>query len=100
MSINAIDPNATRALALSIRKHALSMIRAAGSSHLGSSLSMADILAVLYGGIMGVSPENVASPHLDRVVFSKGHRAARVYPLLRHCGGVPRGGLGNLFPKR
>ncbi len=89
MPINAIDPNATRALALSIRKHALSMIRAAGSSHLGSSLSMADILAVLYGGILDVSPENVAAPDRDRFILSKGHACAALYAVLADCGFFP-----------
>ena len=36
-------------LALKIRKHAITMVSNGGSSHIGSILSIADILAVLYG---------------------------------------------------
>jgi transketolase len=87
--MNAIDANATRNLALSIRKRALSMIHAAGSSHLGSSLSMADILAVLYSGVLNVSPENVDSPDRDRFILSKGHACAALYAVLAERGFLP-----------
>jgi transketolase len=65
------------------------MINAARSSHLGSSLSMADILAVLYGGILNVSHETIHSPDRDRFILSKGHACAALYAVLSECGFFP-----------
>jgi transketolase len=84
-----IGVNATRELALNIRKHALHMINRARSSHLGSSLSMADILAVLYGGVLNVSPATVNSPDRDRFILSKGHACASLYAVLAERGFFP-----------
>ena len=39
-----------------IRAHVVRMANRAGSSHVGSSLSIAEILAVLYGGVLRVDP--------------------------------------------
>jgi transketolase len=65
------------------------MINAARSSHLGSSLSMADILAVLYGGVLNVSPESVDTPDRDRLILSKGHACAGLYAVLAERGFFP-----------
>ncbi|HEX6576681.1 MAG TPA: hypothetical protein VF042_17055, partial [Gemmatimonadaceae bacterium] len=64
---------ATSELALRIRKHAVRMTNLGGSSHVGSVLSMADIVAVLYGGILRVDPSNPEKPNRDRFILSKGH---------------------------
>ena len=42
----------TKLLALKIREHVLKMTSRGGSSHVGSCLSIADILAVLYGKVL------------------------------------------------
>jgi transketolase len=46
------DVSDTRALAKKIRIHALHMTSRGGSSHIGAVLSMADIVAVLYSGVL------------------------------------------------
>lgn len=79
----------TEALALSIRKHALEMTSKAGSSHIGSCLSIADILAVLYQEILNVDPSRVNDPDRDRFILSKGHAGAAVYATLAECGFFP-----------
>jgi transketolase len=89
MSTDAINANTTRELALRIRKRALQMINAARSSHLGSSLSMADILAVLYGGALNVSPAMLNAPERDRLILSKGHACAGLYAVLAEQGFFP-----------
>ena len=89
MSTHAIDANTTRELALRIRKRALQMINTARSSHLGSSLSMADILAVLYGGALNVSPAMRNAPERDRLILSKGHACAGLYAVLAEQGFFP-----------
>ncbi|MCL2742528.1 MAG: transketolase [Planctomycetaceae bacterium] len=76
-------------LAQKIRIHATRMISAAKSSHLGSNFSMTEIIAVLYGAVMNVSPESVESPDRDRFVLSKGHAAAGYYAVLAECGFFP-----------
>lgn len=89
MPTHSIDANATRELALRIRKRSLQMINAARSSHLGSSLSMADILAVLYGGVLDVSPLDIDAPERDRLILSKGHACAGLYAVLAERGFFP-----------
>ena len=63
-------------LAQKIRIHATRMIHTAKSSHLGSNLSMAEIMAVLYGKILHISPDEPSAPDRDRLILSKGHAAA------------------------
>lgn len=79
----------TRALAHRIRRHAVEMTSAGGSSHVGSILSMADIMAVLYGQILRVMPSNPRHPDRDRFILSKGHAGAAVYAALAERGFFP-----------
>jgi transketolase len=79
----------TEALARRIRRHALSMTRAGKSSHVGSVLSMADIIAVLYGRILRVDPAWPGRPDRDRFVLSKGHAGSGVYAALAERGFFP-----------
>jgi transketolase len=76
-------------LALDVRRHALRMVHRAGSSHIGSCLSMADILAVLYAEVLRVDPAQPAKPDRDRFILSKGHAAAAAYAVLAECGFFP-----------
>lgn len=69
-------------LARRARAHALRMVFAAKASHIGTCLSVADILAVLYCDIMRVSPSQLNNPERDRLIFSKGHGAAILYAIL------------------
>jgi transketolase len=80
---NAIDP---AGFASRIRAHALRMVYKAKSSHIGSCLSMADMLAVLYTRILKVDPKNAADPKRDRFILSKGHAAAILYAALAERG--------------
>ena len=76
-------------LAQKIRIHATRMIHTAKSSHLGSNLSMAEIMAVLYGKILNISPDELSAPDRDRLILSKGHAAAGYYAVLAECGFFP-----------
>jgi len=77
---------ATQALAARLRAHAVRMTNAARASHIGSCLSMADILAVLYGAAMRTDPARPDWADRDRLVVSKGHAAAIVYAVLAEQG--------------
>lgn len=73
-----------------IRKDVIRMLAAAGSGHPGGSLSMADILSVLYFKVMRHEPKNPKWPDRDRVVLSKGHGAPALYAALAHAGYFPK----------
>jgi transketolase len=79
-----------RNLAVAIRAHALRMTHKANASHVGSCLSIADILAVLYGSVLRISPSLLDWPDRDRFILSKGHAAAAVYAALAECGFFPK----------
>lgn len=72
--------------ARNIRMNALKMIAKAGSGHPGGSLSIADILSVLYFDKMNVDPTNPKMDNRDRFVLSKGHAAPGLYAALFEKG--------------
>ena len=76
----------THALARTIRRDALRMVHRARASHIGSALSIADIVAVLYGGVLDVDPANPALATRDRFILSKGHACVAVYAALAARG--------------
>ncbi len=76
----------TRLLARRIRRHALLMTSRGGAAHVGSVFSMADIIAVLYGRVLKVDPNNPSWPDRDRFILSKGHAGAGVYAALAERG--------------
>ena len=84
--MNITTSSDIRSLAKRIRKHSLRMTSTAGSSHIGTCLSMADILAVLYGSILKINPNNADDSARDRFILSKGHGAAAAYAVLAECG--------------
>ena len=85
-------PFDTREYARRIRLHALRMTSTGGSSHIGAVFSMADIMAVLYGGVLRIDPARPTWPKRDRFILSKGHAGAGVYAALAERGffGVDR----------
>lgn len=72
-----------------IRAHILRMTHRAQSSHVGSGLSIADILAVLYGTILRIDPTRPDWLERDRFILSKGHAAAALYATLAERGFFP-----------
>jgi len=71
-----------RCYAKEIRLLALELCYTKRSSHLGSSFSIAEILAVLYRKILNVSPETISDPERDRLYYSKGHACMALYAAL------------------
>lgn len=67
------------------RASALRMTFASGASHIGSSLSMIDILSVIATGVKLASNGNLG----DELIISKGHAAAGAYAVLAHTGYIP-----------
>lgn len=79
----------TVALARRIREHALRMTSRGGSSHIASVLSMADVVAVLYGRVLRIDPSAPQWADRDRVILSKGHAGAGIYAALAERGFFP-----------
>lgn len=79
----------TQELALKIRKHAIEMTHLGKSSHVAAVLSMADIIAVLYGNVLNKRPEMPKWPERDRFILSKGHAGSGVYAALAETGYFP-----------
>ena len=69
-------------LAKKLRLHALEMTHLGKSSHIGSILSICDILAVLYENILNFDSSNPELKSRDRFILSKGHAGAGVYAVL------------------
>jgi transketolase len=81
---------ACQRLANRIRAHCLRMTHDGASGHVGSMLSMAELIAVLYERILRVDPERPKWPERDRFVLSKGHGGGAVYAALAEKGFFPR----------
>jgi transketolase len=91
------DRDTTIQLARTIRADALRMVHRANSSHIGTCLSMADLLAVLYGRVLRLDPARPDWPDRDRFILSKGHGAAILYAALAERGFFPRKWLDSFF---
>ena len=64
------------------REETMRLIQIAKVGHYASSFSCAEILAVLYYGVMRLRRGEPDWPDRDRFLFGKGHAAAALYPLL------------------
>jgi transketolase len=85
----------TRKLAKDIRRSSLRMVHAANASHIGSALSISDIVAVLYGRILNINPKWPADELRDRFILSKGHACVAIYSALAARGFFPIEELDN-----
>ena len=81
-----INIKQSKQLSNNIRKHAVTMTSLGGSSHIGSILSIADILAVLYSSVLKYKSDNPKWASRDRFILSKGHAGAGVYAALAESG--------------
>ncbi|MDR2167023.1 MAG: transketolase [Clostridiales bacterium] len=79
-----------------IRLETTKMIGIRGFGHLSGSLSVADVLAVLYGGFMRIRPEEPGWPGRDKLVLSKGHAGPALYSALAMRGFFPMDWLATL----
>ena len=62
------------------------MVTRAKASHIGSALSIADIVAVIYSDILRVDPAQPIMADRDRFILSKGHACVAVYAALAEKG--------------
>ncbi len=69
-----------------MRRIVLEQSKRANVGHIGSALSVADILAALYGGVLHVADPD--DPERDRFILSKGHAALALYAALSLRGWI------------
>ena len=82
--------------AKAIRVSIVQSVTAAKSGHPGGSLSIADVMSLLYFVEMNVDPSNPKKQDRDRFVLSKGHAAPALYATLAEKGYFPKSELINL----
>ena len=73
-------------IASKVRKGIIEAVYNANSGHPGGSLSIADILTVLYFKEMNIDVNNPKMPNRDRLVLSKGHCSPALYSTLANKG--------------
>ncbi len=83
-------------IAKEIRKLTFECIASIGQGHIGGSLSIVDVLTVLYYKHMNVNPKNSKMEGRDRLVVSKGHSGPAVYATLAHKGYIEKEELKTL----
>ena len=76
-------------LAQKTRIHCLKMVNKGKSGHIGSMLSMADMLPVIYTQILNVDPKDPKKADRDRFILSKGHGGAALLSVLAELGFFP-----------
>ena len=76
-------------LSAEIRIHTIRALEHAGFGHIGGCMSVADALAVLYGGELNIRPEQPDWPERDDLVMGKGHCGPALYAALALKGYFP-----------
>ena len=77
------------AFAKQIRIETIRQMMTFGKGHAGGSMSIADIVAVLYGEVMHYDPKNPKDPDRDWLICSKGHAGPAIYSALALKGFFP-----------
>ncbi len=80
-------------LACNIRRQSLKLVNMVQSSHIGSCLSVTDILAHLYSYFLKYDIKKPDWDERDRFILSKGHAAAALYSTLSEIGFFPKENL-------
>lgn len=84
--MNEIELNELKVLSAKIRLNVLKMLEKRGYGHLGGSLSIVEVLSVLYGKHLNYKSDDPNWEDRDMVVLSKGHAGPGWYSALAECG--------------
>jgi len=84
-----MDAKKIELLAAQIRLETLRVIHSLGFGHVGGSMDLADLMAVLYGEEMRYDPKNPRWADRDWLVMSKGHAGPVVYATFGLMGFYP-----------
>ncbi|MCP2342419.1 transketolase [Actinomadura rupiterrae] len=88
--VSAADLAAT---AHRVREHIVGMCAGPEGGHLGGSMSLVEILSLLYFEVLRNDPERPDAPERDVLILSKGHGAICLYAVLAERGFFPVGEL-------
>ena len=83
-----MDTNAWKDLAAQLRVDSIRSTTAAASGHPTSSMSAADLTAVLFADHLRTDVADPKSPANDRFILSKGHAAPLLYAALKAIGAI------------
>ena len=87
--LQASDQKRLEDFARQIRVTTLKELGHLGFGHLGGAMSVVELLAVLYGDVMKIDPQNPAWEERDWLVLSKGHAGPALYATLALKGYFP-----------
>lgn len=72
-----------------LRRQIIRVLEGGGRGHIGTSLSLVEMLRVLFDSVLRYDPENPSWPDRDRFILSKGHGCITLYVLLQEKGFFP-----------
>ena len=72
-----------------LRRQIVRVLERGGRGHLGTSLSLVEMLRVLFDSVLRYDPKNPRWPERDRFILSKGHGCIALYVLLQEKGFFP-----------
>jgi transketolase len=81
-----MNEKVTLTAAAEIRKLTIRAMESAGYGHIGGSMSICDLLAVLYTDVLNIDPQDSEKRDRDWVVLSKGHCGPALYAALAYRG--------------
>jgi transketolase len=82
------DHDFRRELGQQLRVDSVRVSSLAGSGHPTSSMSGADLMAVLLDGHLRLDYQHPHDPHNDHLIFSKGHASPLYYSMLKAAGAI------------
>src|SRR5262245_20179133 len=82
-----------------IRKDIITMTHNGKGGHIGSSLSIVEILYTLYFNIMNIDPKNIHDINRDRLILSTGQGAIALYSVMQRKGFFPKSWIDNFLKK-
>lgn len=89
MALTMEEKQRLQKLAQELRLTVIDVMAWSGGAHVGGSLSMMDIMTILYFKYLNIDPANPKWEDRDRFILSKGHAAAGYIPVLAKRGFFP-----------
>ena len=88
--MDKVEKKELELLAAKIRLDVIELLKHRGYGHLGGSMSIVELMAVLYGKVLHVDPADPQMEDRDMVVLSKGHSGPAWYSALAEKGFFPK----------
>ena len=89
MALSTQEKQRLQDIARELRLTVIDVMAWSGGAHVGGSLSIIDILTILYFKYLDVNPADPQWDERDRFILSKGHAAAGLIPVLAKRGFFP-----------